>query len=140
MYRIANVNHKDNILDACCGSGAFLVKAMNNMINEVGGNFNENAVKRIQNERLFGIEFDKELFALACANMLIHKDGKTNLTHDDARSEAACEWIKSKNITKVLMNPPYENKFGCLTIVKTYLIMWKAVRLVHFYYRAINLK
>ncbi|WP_462104898.1 HsdM family class I SAM-dependent methyltransferase [Campylobacter concisus] len=140
MYRIANVNYKDNVLDACCGSGAFLVKAMNNMINEVGGNFNENAVKKIQNERLFGIEFDKELFALACANMLIHKDGKTNLTHDDARGEVACEWIKSKNITKVLMNPPYENKFGCLTIVKTCLIMWKAVRFAHFYYRVTNLK
>ena len=121
MYRIANVSYKDKILDACCGSGAFLVKAMNNMINEVGGNFNESAVKIIQNDRLFGIEFDKELFALACANMLIHKDGKTNLTHDDARSEAACEWIKSKNITKVLMNPPYENKFGCLKIVKNVL-------------------
>ena len=47
MYRIANVNYKDNVLDACCGSGAFLVKAMNNMINEVGGNLNENAVKKI---------------------------------------------------------------------------------------------
>lgn len=121
MYRVANVNYKDRVLDACCGSGAFLVKAMNNMINEVGGISNEEKIKEIQNEKLFGIEFDKELFALACANMLIHKDGKTNLTHDDSRYENACNWIKSKNITKVLMNPPYENKFGCLKIVKNVL-------------------
>ena len=25
--------------------------------------------------------------------------------------------MKDKNITKVLMNPPYEKKYGCLTIV-----------------------
>lgn len=121
MYRIANVSYKDKVLDACCGSGAFLVKAMNNMINEIGGIINESEAEKIKNERLFGIEFDKELFSLACANMLIHKDGKTNLTHDDSRKEEACKWIKSKKITKVLMNPPFENKFGCLTIVKNVL-------------------
>ena len=49
------------------------------------------------------------IFALACANMLIHKDGKTNLEHLDSRTQDACDWIKSKNITKVLMNPPFEN-------------------------------
>lgn len=121
IYRIANVNYTDNVLDACCGSGAFLVKAMNNMINEVGGINNVDEVKKIHNERLFGIEFDKELFALACANMLIHKDGKTNLIHNDSRTPEACEWIKNKHITKVLMNPPFENKYGCLNIVANVL-------------------
>lgn len=42
--------------------------------------------------------------------MLIHKDGKTNLEQMDSTSREACEWIASKNITKVLMNPPYEKK------------------------------
>ena len=53
--------------------------------------------------------------------MLIHKDGKTNLTQLDSRTEKACEWIKSKPITKVLMNPPFENKYGCIPIVKNQL-------------------
>ena len=60
--------------------------------------------------QLYGIELDKRVFSLACANMLVHKDGKTNLEQMDSRSQEACEWIKSKNITKVLMNPPYERK------------------------------
>lgn len=38
MYRIIGVNKDDVILDAACGSGAFLVKAMCNMIKEAGGN------------------------------------------------------------------------------------------------------
>lgn len=38
MYRLINVDAKnDRILDAACGSGAFLTKAMSNMIKEVGG-------------------------------------------------------------------------------------------------------
>ena len=37
MYRITNTTHEDYVLAAACGSGAFLVKAMCNMINEVGG-------------------------------------------------------------------------------------------------------
>lgn len=53
--------------------------------------------------------------------MLIHKDGKTNLEQMDARTETACEWMQSKPITKVLMNPPYENKYGCMTIVENVL-------------------
>ena len=75
----------------------------------------------IKKSQLFGIEFDREIFALACANMLIHKDGKTNLEQLDARTIEASTWIKSKNITKVLMNPPYENAYGCLEIVKNVL-------------------
>ena len=53
--------------------------------------------------------------------MLIHKDGKTNLEQLDTRGQEACDWIKSKDITKVLMNPPYERKYGCMQIVQNVL-------------------
>lgn len=143
MYRLIEVQQNDKVLDAACGSGAFLVKSMCNMINEAGGT-NSNKAAEIKSAQLFGIEFDREIFALACANMLIHKDGKTNLEQLDSRSKEAEDWIKSKSykldingdiekdkngkriiqdtcITKVLMNPPYERKYGCLTIVDNVL-------------------
>lgn len=120
MYRLIGVNQNDKVLDAACGSGAFLVKAMCNMMKEAGGVKTKKA-GQIKESQLFGIEFDREIFALACANMLIHKDGKTNLEHLDSRTLEACEWIKSKKITKVLMNPPFETKYGCLTIVDNVL-------------------
>lgn len=53
--------------------------------------------------------------------MLIHKDGKTNLEQLDSRTLKAAEWIRSKGITKVLMNPPFERKYGCLKIVENVL-------------------
>ena len=135
MYRILEVNKDDRILDATCGSGGFLVKAMANMIREAGGVRTEKA-REIKDGQLFGIEYDREIYALACANMLIHKDGKTNLEQMDTREETACEWIRriaggvwekdeagryvyrSGGVTKVMMNPPYENKYGCMTIAE----------------------
>lgn len=131
MYRLLDVNKSDVILDAACGSGAFLVKAMCNMIKEAGG-VNTKKAKEIKAKQLYGIEFDREIYALACANMLIHKDGKTNLEQLDTRKENAAEWIRQisvklegenqiKGITKVLMNPPFERAYGCMSIVKTVL-------------------
>lgn len=120
MYRLIHCDMNDRVLDATCGSGAFLVKAMCNMIKEAGG-INTEKAGDIKEAQLFGIEWDKEIYALACANMLIHKDGKTNLEQLDTRGQEACDWIKSKGITKVLMNPPYERKYGCMQIVQNVL-------------------
>lgn len=121
MYRLINASIKDDkILDAACGSGAFLTKAMSNMIKDAGGLTTKKA-KEIMSNQLFGIEIDKRIFSLACANMLIHKDGKTNLEQMDSTSQEACDWIKGKKITKVLMNPPYEKKCHPEIIIKNVL-------------------
>lgn len=120
MYQITDTTKQDIVLDAACGSGAFLVKAMCNMVQEAGGVRTQEA-HEIAQTHLYGIEYDREIFALACANMLIHKDGKTNLEHMDSRSPEASWWMRDKPITRVLMNPPFENKYGCLDIVENVL-------------------
>ena len=120
MYDLIGVTQNDYVLDATCGSGAFLTKAMANMMKESGGP-NTAKAEHIKSEQLFGIEYDREIYALACANMLIHRDGKTNLAQMDTRTKQAYEWIHSKRVTKVLMNPPYETKYGCLEIVRNVL-------------------
>lgn len=136
MYHLIGVTRDDLVLDACCGSGGFLVKAMANMVFEAGGPQSTGADSIKQNQ-LFGMENDREIYALACANMLIHKDGKTNLVDMDARSEEAKAWIASRcietgefdangepikrYISKVLMNPPFETTYGCMTIVENVL-------------------
>ena len=120
MYRLIDVNMNDRVLDATCGSGAFLVKAMCNMMKEAGG-INTEKAKKIKKEQLYGIEMYRKVYALACANMLIHKDGKTNLAQMDAKSTEAAKWISSQKITKVLMNPPFERKYKCMAIVENVL-------------------
>lgn len=120
MYQILDVHQNDIILDAACGSGAFLVKAMCNMIRDAWWVGTEKA-KEIKSKQLYWIELDREIFALSCANMLIHKDWKTNLEQMDSRTEEAWKRIREKNISKVLMNPPFETKYWCLKIVKNVL-------------------
>ena len=124
MYNLCECNQDSIIFDGTCGSGSFLTKAMRNMMRDAGGPETSKAAA-IKEKQLYGIEFDKEIYALACANMLLHKDGKTNLVQGDTRSEWAAGWIKEKLGNKrnvcVLMNPPYESKFGCLEIVKNCL-------------------
>lgn len=120
MCKLIDVRPSDKVLDAACGSGGFLVKAMSIMIQAAGGPDTAEA-SRIKSERLFGIELDPRIHALACANMLIHKDGHSNIEELNTKDSPACDWIRSKGITKVLMNPPFETKFGCMDIVSNVL-------------------
>lgn len=127
MYRLINVHKDDCVFDGTCGSGAFLTKSMANMIQEAGGP-DTNEAKRIKQHQLYGIEIDERVFALACANMMIHKDGKTNLDRDNTMSAQAARWmhninwtdtgnLKRYHITKILMNPPYERKYKPIDIL-----------------------
>lgn len=127
MYRLIDVHENDSVFDGTCGSGAFLTKSMANMIQEAGGP-DTNEAKRIKQHQLYGIEIDERVFALACANMMIHKDGKTNLDRDNTMSAQAARWmhninwtdtgnLKKYHITKILMNPPYERKYKPIDIL-----------------------
>lgn len=128
MYRILEINSDCIVIDPTVGSGTFLTTAMAKMFEEIGG---PSAAKSelIRNERLFGIEFDKRVYALCIANMIIHKDGMSNIEHMDSLTPEAGNWIKEtckKAVSnglkvKILMNPPYEQKYGCLKIVKNTL-------------------
>lgn len=136
ICKLLEVNEHDRVLDACCGSGTFLTKAMRQMVQKAGG-WGAPGVTKILTQGIYGIEFDREIYALACANMLMHKDGKTNLRQMDARDPRlisskqrrkdehvhndAGDWIRRLNITKVLMNPPYERKYHCMAIVENVL-------------------
>ena len=127
MYRLIDVHENDSVFDGTCGSGAFLTKSMANMIQEAGGPDTKEA-KRIKQHQLYGIEIDERVFALAAANMLLHKDGKTNLDRNDTKSAEAARWMHDINwtedgnlrkyhVTKILMNPPYEKRYRPIDIL-----------------------
>jgi type I restriction enzyme M protein len=115
MYKLTRTNYTNKILDAACGSGTFLTKAMSKMIKE-----NTQKENEIKENNVFGIEWAKELYVLACVNMLMHKDGKSNIIQGDSTKEEIGEWIKEQGINKVLMNPPFESQTG-IKIVKNVL-------------------
>ncbi len=106
MCDLAGVNKNSRVLDLCCGSGSFLVTAMSKMFQ----NANPNEIESIRKDRLYGVEFDDGLYTLAIANMIIRKDGKSNIYKGDCFNPNITDELKSKNINIGLINPPYSQK------------------------------
>ena len=119
MVKLADLNSDDVVLDTCTGSGGFLMESMETLIKLANGN--EEKIEKIKEEQLIGFENDSVLFALACSNMFLHGDGRTNLIYRssilydkheniiDSDSKELYSFIKSKKPTKVIINPPYED-------------------------------
>ena len=106
MCDLARVNKNSRVVDICCGSGSFLVTAMSKMFR----NANPDEVENIRENGLYGVEFDEGLYTLAIANMIIRKDGKSNIYKGDCFNKGITEELKSKHINIGLINPPYSQK------------------------------
>lgn len=106
MCDLADVNKNSRVVDICCGSGSFLVTAMSKMFQ----NANPAEIDNIRQNGLYGVEFDDGLYTLAIANMIIRKDGKSNIYKGDCFNKSITKELKSKNINIGLINPPYSQK------------------------------
>ncbi len=102
MCHVVNVNKNSRVLDPCCGSGAFLVRAMTEAMDDCDTKKERDEIKA---NHIFGIEYEDVAFGLSTTNMLIHGDGNSNIIQGSMFEKE--EWIKNANIDTVLMNPPY---------------------------------
>ncbi|WP_394405544.1 HsdM family class I SAM-dependent methyltransferase [Streptococcus sp. 20-1249] len=102
MSKVVNVNKNSRVLDPCCGSGAFLVRAMTDAMDDCNTENERDTVKKSQ---IFGIEYEDGAFGLSSTNMLIHGDGNSNIIQDSMFNKG--KWITDANIDVILMNPPY---------------------------------
>ena len=102
MCDVIGINHNSRVLDPCCGSGAFLVRAMTNALNDCVTEEERNEVKKYH---IYGIEAEEKAFGLSTTNMLIHSDGNSNVRMNSCFELE--QWIKDAHIDRVLMNPPY---------------------------------
>lgn len=119
MCHVLNVNRNSRILDPCCGSGSFLVRAMTEAMDDC--DTHDEKIK-VKSEQIFGIEYEDVAFGLSTTNMLIHGDGNSNIIQGSMFEKEA--WIKKANINTVLMNPPYNgNRKQCQ---KEYVKNWKS--------------
>ncbi len=93
----------DKVLDPCCGTGGFLIAAMHKM---VGQTDDETQRRDIRRNRLFGVELQPYMFAIATTNMILRGDGKSNLHNSDFLKLNASQ-LQQKGCTVGMMNPPY---------------------------------
>ena len=108
MTELLELNINSKVLDLACGSGTFLAKCMDKMI--AMANNDEEKILSIKQNQIFGIEKDPNVAGLAIANMLLHKDGKSNIIRNDCF--LAIKELKDKGIDRLILNPPYSKKGG----------------------------
>jgi type I restriction-modification system DNA methylase subunit len=102
---LAKVNKDDIIYDNCAGTGGFLISAMKLMIADAKGD--KDKEKSIKQYQLHGVEFQDDIFALACSNMFIHQDGKNNIINGDCFDNKSIDQMQSQKPTVGFLNPPY---------------------------------
>lgn len=117
MSKITGVNKHSVVLDPCCGSGSFLVRAMTQALDDCATGAEQEDIKKHQ---IFGIEFDENIYGLATTNMLIHSDGNSNIRQGSCF--ALADWIKEAKPNVILMNPPYNGQR--IHLPKSYVDTW----------------
>lgn len=133
MVKLAEPNEHTKVLDACCGSGGFLIESLAYMMNNIPQNLPEskkNAVlKNIKGNLIFGVDKEEKVARLARINMHVHKDGSSrifrvqdaldkNLKVDETLTkeeqeqyEEAKQFLKNGEFQVVLTNPPFASNY-----------------------------
>jgi type I restriction enzyme M protein len=131
--------HIDKVLDACCGSGGFLISAMDSMIrkaNRITGTTDaekDRIIKSIRNECIFGIDAgsDPAIYRIARMNMYLHGDGGTHIYFADSLDKSfgeaqATDYEDNNQLDElkglvlkdklkfdiILSNPPFSLKYS----------------------------
>ncbi|MDE7407624.1 MAG: type I restriction enzyme HsdR N-terminal domain-containing protein, partial [Muribaculaceae bacterium] len=117
MVKMVDANEKSIILDPSCGSGGFLITAMNHILRRVNESKRTDAAKAVMRanvvHNLYGIDISPKLVKISKANMLLGKDGHGGIVHADslngidtlpATFQERCGFRKP---TIILSNPPF---------------------------------
>ena len=115
---ILDPKRTDLVLDPACGSGGFLLNALDHVRRAADRAQIPGSVQHFQywhefaQNNLFGIEVNDELARVAKMNMIIHDDGQTNIVGHDALDFTQNIREKHSGITPgkfdlILTNPPF---------------------------------
>lgn len=118
MVKLARLDVDDVVIDTCMGSGGFLMEALEILISLAQDDIDKQ--DDIRQNQLIGFENDSVLFALACSNMFLHGDGRSNLMFRSSllsdtsqaivnnKDAVLLKKIREMKPTKCIINPPYE--------------------------------
>ncbi|QRZ61714.1 class I SAM-dependent DNA methyltransferase [Rothia sp. ZJ932] len=103
MCDLVDIKPDDKVLDPTCGTGGFLISAMHKMLEQSETSQQRKNIKKVQ---LHGFEIQSNMFAVAATNMILRKDGNSNLECSDFLAKDPAQ-IQLKGATVGLINPPY---------------------------------
>lgn len=111
MVQIVDPEIGETIYDPACGTGGFIVRAfewVKEKINrkQISATEKERLLRLLKEKHLIGVEHVPLVFKLALMNMILHRDGSSQLQNDDSLSNKAQDIHKSK-YDVILANPPF---------------------------------
>lgn len=123
-------------LDPACGSGGFLLYAMDHVRHEAMRVYEDdpNAAYRhwhdYAKDKLFGIEINDDISRVAKMNMILHDDGHTNISGADALDKFGVlrehnQKLRANAFDLVLTNPPFGAKVSEAEKGKAYMEGWE---------------
>ena len=120
------INHKSVVLDTSCGSGGFLLYALNKVrqqADEWYPNYKTNIKQYPKHfnhwhdfaeKNLYGIEINEQISRAAKMNMIIHDDGHTNvitsdglLTPEEIQKNTENKGFRYNHFDFIITNPPF---------------------------------
>lgn len=120
------ITHESKVLDTSCGSGGFLLYALNKVRNEATEYYPDykNDAKQyakwfpywhdFAEKNLFGIEINEQISRAAKMNMIIHDDGHTNVITSDGlvsdaiiRERTGNRGFEYGTFDFIITNPPF---------------------------------
>ena len=102
---LAELRIKDVVYDPCCGTGGFLVAAMQRMFKIAGGD--KKLREKIRKKQLCGCELRPDMFTYACSSMRFRGDGKSSLYNGSCFNNAQII-AENHKPTVAFLNPPYD--------------------------------
>ena len=107
-----------DVLDPSCGSGGFLLHALDYMRTQANDYYEKGTVEHFNYwhefaaKHLYGIEINDEIARVAKMNMIVHDDGHTNVISHDALESIDKMYAHNRGFAKdkfdlILTNPPF---------------------------------
>jgi type I restriction enzyme M protein len=104
MVEIINPKLGESILDPACGTGGFLINAIDQLKKQV----KNPADDKILQESIHGVEKKPLPHLLALTNMMLHGiDVPTNIRHDNTLSRPLKDYGPKDRVDIVITNPPF---------------------------------
>lgn len=102
---LGELTTSDIVYDPCCGTGGFLVAAMQRMFKLAGNDISLR--KEIRKHRLCGCELRSDIFSYACSSMRFRGDGKSNIYNGSCFNNAK-SIADNHHPSIAFLNPPYD--------------------------------
>ena len=118
IIKMIEPHYEERILDPACGSGGFLLYAMDYIQKEASQYYKEGTREHrdywhnFARDQLFGIEVNDAIARVAKMNMILHDDGHSNVIGSDALINFDKLYDQNRGFEKesfdiILTNPPF---------------------------------